>query len=459
MQQLRIEMQKARELLQLVVEREQLKEAEVDVDKEIFERTLYDLDTENHFGITVSETPYRYKLKFEHLLKSVMKFSFCMPLLLSVYVLMPLDAYLFVLMQRFAHRDEPPIVSEAGSSSQTSLSSIKAATAALKIVASTKGANRDRGDGTTTAPEKGPGSSSASGGGGTGLLTASSSSTGGAASATAAVGADSEAVSGLASKKEKKEKKAPGSRRKLGADGAGVAGAEGGAVGEDGSTVTTSGAGGGSGSGTSSGTAAVDWLLADVIAPVPVARVNPAVPGPPTVCNPSWPSFMAELPIREQVCKFNFCQLMRRLMLKCAFWVTCVCMCVCLQYRIPRSLSDYIEDLELRDYDDPLLPQPRSHFWGALPGVSSHGRSWARACAEAAHHHNHQQHPNGEQKPAAENGHSSLKTNAAADKGDTLLASGLPSKYRCRGRVGRGGRLVIDRVPVSFRLLGQFAAY
>jgi hypothetical protein len=28
-----------------------------------------------------------------------------------------------------------------------------------------------------------------------------------------------------------------------------------------------------------------------------------------------------------------------------------------------------------------------------------------------------------------------------------------PSSYRCRGRIGRGGRLVIDRIPVSYSAL------
>ena len=95
MQQLRKEFIKAQELLQLVVEREKLKLAALDVRHEIFEQALYDLNPsmapassvakENGADTSVStnaaggdllvpiprrKTPWRYKLEYEHLLHS-----------------------------------------------------------------------------------------------------------------------------------------------------------------------------------------------------------------------------------------------------------------------------------------------------------------------------------------------------------------------------------------------------
>lgn len=37
-----------------------------------------------------------------------------------------------------------------------------------------------------------------------------------------------------------------------------------------------------------------------------------------------------------------------------------------------------------------------------------------------------------------------------AESVNTISLTTLPLKYRCRGRIGRGGRLVVDRIPVSF---------
>jgi hypothetical protein len=37
-----------------------------------------------------------------------------------------------------------------------------------------------------------------------------------------------------------------------------------------------------------------------------------------------------------------------------------------------------------------------------------------------------------------------------AESINTMSTTTLPLKYRCRGRIGRGGRLVMDRIPVSF---------
>ena len=86
----------------------------------------------------------------------------------------------------------------------------------------------------------------------------------------------------------------------------------------DGAPTTGSASGGSGGGGAASasgteelGTVGMEWYSAETtgvagssgavpVAPV-MARVNPAVPGPPYVCNPAWPNFMTDLKTREKV--------------------------------------------------------------------------------------------------------------------------------------------------------------
>lgn len=67
MQQLRKEFGRARILLQLLQERERLREAELEIQKEIFEQTIYDLTTDG--SKPRREVPYRHTLLFQHLLQ------------------------------------------------------------------------------------------------------------------------------------------------------------------------------------------------------------------------------------------------------------------------------------------------------------------------------------------------------------------------------------------------------
>lgn len=66
MQTLRYEFMRAKNLMQLVLERELLKEAELKIQQEIFEQTIHDYSNNN---TTRTTTPFQHKLLFPHLLK------------------------------------------------------------------------------------------------------------------------------------------------------------------------------------------------------------------------------------------------------------------------------------------------------------------------------------------------------------------------------------------------------
>eukprot|EP01038_Epipyxis_sp_PR26KG_P004496 gene4496-6352_t len=69
MQQLRKEFSKAKSIMQLIVEREMLREAEFDIQREIFDETVYSMDPNNN--IPRKSTPFRHKLTCEHLISPI----------------------------------------------------------------------------------------------------------------------------------------------------------------------------------------------------------------------------------------------------------------------------------------------------------------------------------------------------------------------------------------------------
>jgi hypothetical protein len=66
MQTLRYEFMRAKNMMQLVLERELLKEAELQIQQEIFEQTIHDYNNPNTQRTT---TPFQHKLLYPHLLK------------------------------------------------------------------------------------------------------------------------------------------------------------------------------------------------------------------------------------------------------------------------------------------------------------------------------------------------------------------------------------------------------
>jgi enhancer of polycomb-like protein len=83
MQTLKKEFNKAKILVQLVLEREKLHEAELEIQKEIFEQTLYDMS--NHRGVPRQKNQYKHKLLFPELLIGIFLYFISNFLILKLF--------------------------------------------------------------------------------------------------------------------------------------------------------------------------------------------------------------------------------------------------------------------------------------------------------------------------------------------------------------------------------------
>ena len=128
--------------------------------------------------------------------------------------------------------------------------------------------------------------------------------------------------------------------------------------------------------------------------------MHASLPGPKTACRPEWPSFMSHLHVRDTP-------------------------------SVARSLNEYIAELEFME----RLQQP--HQLKAISGyyMNDDGDDGNK------NGKNDDKHDGKEMEP--------VDTDLQACYMQIVEeAAYKPSTYRCRGRVGRGGRVVIDRFPV-----------
>eukprot|EP01034_Spumella_vulgaris_P030038 gene30038-37188_t len=357
MQQLRKDFSRAKVLLELVLERETLREADFEVQREIFAQRLHDLDTSDHAEGSRPlrrEVPFTHSLKFDHFdpdeLPSTGSSGGKQHQTYSHTVLLcsSEDSY-------DMDSSPPPKRQNTSSSSGLTASSagIKKSSSLVDLTATSFSSKKS---------------------GSTAQLSGSSATT---SDARKSLSASSSAQTNKTSEKkatttntEKKKKKdlsrmvmytvSNGQTVEMGTGAVLLQGASSGVTaatvassngtnglhGNNSSNHPTSVDGsGGNGSGSSS-----SGPMGGVMEEVRI--IHPNCDGPPTLCQPIWPTFMTPLPVRDTVVTSSH-----------------------------RSYSNYLDDLELRR--DPLTGR-------VIP----------------------------------------------------------PDKYRGRCRVGRGGRLIMDRIPV-----------
>ena len=135
------------------------------------------------------------------------------------------------------------------------------------------------------------------------------------------------------------------------------------------------------------------------VTPFPPFTYIPGMPGPPKLCRPIWPSFMLESDCRENI-------------------------------PTTKTYVQYLEEIELQY---PLISP-----LGGIRGVSCQSRALGQSVLYS-------------DIPTNSNTNINIATNT-----NTIMTSSnsnndsniYPKSFRIRGRIGRGGRYVTDRIPI-----------